>query len=169
MLHCDWDDTFLSWAVKVRSRQRVGFLSTSFSFHICPQRASEFLPVYLCIELFLTPRISACVFLCVCACVCVWSLMCSACEAEQRSWPAAVCTNIGCGGGLRGSRGEVGRHGPTLAHASAHARTHTLSHTHTQGYWSRKHQIIHPPPARRGENTHRHRRTRGRGCFCCSN
>lgn len=48
----------------------------------------------------------------------------------------AVCTNIGCGGGLRGSQGEVGRHGPTLAY----------SHTHT---WLLKQEAPNhttPPP-----------------------
>lgn len=41
----------------------------------------------------------------------------------------AVCTNIGCGGGLRGSQREVGRHGPTRVHARIHSAMH--AHTHS--------------------------------------
>lgn len=38
-----------------------------------------------------------------------------------------VCTNIGCGGGLRGSQREVARHGPTLVQAHTHTHKHTAA------------------------------------------
>ena len=71
----------------VHSSQRVGFSSIRFSFHICPQRTSEFLHC-ICIWSYFWHPVSLCIWVCACTCTCVrvWSLMCSVCEAEQRSW-----------------------------------------------------------------------------------
>lgn len=52
-----------------------------------------------------------------CACVVVTVL---SVRSRATLLAGAVCTNIGCGGGLRGSQGEVGKHGPTLVHAHTH-------------------------------------------------
>lgn len=43
-------------------------------------------------------------------------------RSKETLLAGVVCTNIGCGGGLRGSQREVARHGPTPVQA----------HTHTQ-------------------------------------
>lgn len=77
--------------------------------------------MYLCIELFLT----LCIFVYFCAFVCVVVNVLSM-RSKATLLAGAVCTNIGCGGGLRGSQREVARHGPTPVQA------HTYTHTNTQ-------------------------------------
>lgn len=46
-------------------------------------------------------------------------------RSKETLLAGVVCTNIGCGGGLRGSQREVARHGPTPV--QAHTHTHTAA------------------------------------------
>lgn len=71
--------------------------------------------MYFCIELFLTLCIS--VYFCAFVCVVVNVL---SMRSKATLLAGAVCTNIGCGGGLRGSQREVARHGPTPVQAHTH-------------------------------------------------
>ena len=128
ILQCYRDDTFLSLSVKVHYSQRVGYLSTSFSFHICPQCASEFLPC-ICVSSYFWLPVSLCIsarFVCVCVVVNALSV-----RSRATFLAGAVCTNIGCGGGLRGSQGKwEGMGQPWYVHA--HAHTHGQTHTHAR-------------------------------------
>lgn len=106
-------------SVKVHSSQRVGYLTTNTSFHICPQRAKRISAMYLCIKLFLTPCIAVyfCAFVCVV--VNVLSVRGTAnppgrcCLYKHRMWWRSA--------GEPG--GEVGRHGPAPVHAHRHTAT----------------------------------------------
>lgn len=106
-------------SVKVHSRQRVGYSTTNTSFHICPQRAKRISAMYLCIKLFLTPRVA--VYFCAFVCVVVNALSVRGtanppgrcCLYKHRMWWRSA--------GEPG--GEVGRHGPAPAHAHRHTAT----------------------------------------------
>lgn len=92
-------------------------------------------------HVFVYQAISDSPHLCFCAFVCVVVNVLSV-RSTATLLAGAVCTNIGCGGGLRGSQGEVGRHGPTLVHA----------HTHT---WLLKQEAPnHTPPPPGDARTH---------------
>lgn len=103
---------------KIHSRQSVGYLSTSCSFHICPQQASTFLPC-ICVSSYFWLSASPYISVHLCVVVNVLSM-----RSKATLLAGAVCTNIGCGGGLRGSQREVARHGPTPVQAGTHIHTH---------------------------------------------
>lgn len=107
--------------MKVHFRHCVGFFSTSFSFHICPQCASGFLPC-ICVSSYFWLPVLLCLY--ALACARTWSLMLSVCEApgrcclyKHRMWWR--------------SAGEPGGSGKAWASPDASTHTHTNKHTRT--------------------------------------